>query len=107
VLDPAKGVEEGDSEARRVTELPEVLRPPPGARPVIRGPVDRPVWIQLFGVFALFGFSSLVATMVVYYTGGNTWPVLFAVPAVLGGVAAGSGFRAYRAPYEPRDARKP
>jgi hypothetical protein len=57
-------------------------------------------------VFALFGFSMLVTTMVVYFTSDNTWALLYALPAALLGVAAWLGYRAYRAPYEPSGARK-
>jgi hypothetical protein len=107
-LDPDRAVEEGegDVEARRIDEPPADLIPPAQAGPV-SGPVDRSQWAKTFAVFALFGFSVLVATAVVTFTGDNTWALLFLVPAALAAVAAVLGYRAYRNPYEPRGARKP
>jgi hypothetical protein len=104
-LDPDKGVEEDDAEARRVTELPDELIPP-SQGPAVRGPVDRPRWLEAFTVFCLFGFSTLVATIVVYFTDDNRLAALYAVPAVLAAVTAWLGYRASREPYEPRGARK-
>jgi hypothetical protein len=106
-LDPARAVEqgEGDADARRVT-LPEAGSVP-DAVAGNRGPVDRTTWAKAFAVFALMGFSVLVAAVVVYFTGDNTWALLFLLPALLAVAAATLGYRAYRQPYEPRGARKP
>jgi hypothetical protein len=106
-LDPELAVEEGDgkAEARRVA-LAEG-GPVPEAVAENRGPVDRTTWAKAFAVFGLMGFSVLVAAVVVYFTGDNTWALLFLLPALLAVVAAILGYRAYRRPYEPRGARKP
>jgi hypothetical protein len=106
-LDPDRAVEEGEGEpeARRLSEPPADLVPDPTEAG--RGPVDRTTWAKAFAVFALMGFSVLAATAVVYFTGDNTWALLFLVPAALAALAAVLGFRAFRSPYEPRGARKP
>jgi hypothetical protein len=106
-LDPARAVEqgEGDAEARRLSSPPDDLIP--NALAESGGPVDRPTWAKLVAVLALFGFSILVATVVVTFTRDNTWALLFLVSAALAAAAAVLGFRAYRAPYESQGARKP
>jgi hypothetical protein len=106
-LDPGQAVEEGEGEieARRISEPPPDLVPPPEAAPA--GPVDRTLWAKAFAAFAAMSFGVLVATMVVFVTGDNTWAVLYLIPAALGALAALLGYRAYRSPYEPRGARKP
>lgn len=106
-LDPKLAVEEGDGkvEARRVALADE--GPVPEAVTENRGPVDRTTWAKAFAVFALMGFSVLVAAVVVYFTGDNTWAFLLLLPALLAAVAAILGYRVYRRPYESRGARKP
>jgi hypothetical protein len=72
----------------------------------VRGPVDRSEWAKVVALFVLMGFSVLLATIVVYYTGDNTWALLFLVSAALAGVTVARGYRLYRNPYEPRSAQK-
>ncbi|NUT55278.1 MAG: hypothetical protein HOQ03_04760 [Thermoleophilia bacterium] len=107
-LDPANAIEEGDGqpEARRISVAPEGEIPEAQTIPV-RGPVDRTAWSKAFAGFALMAFTALLATLVVFFTGDNTWALLYLVPALLAAVTAVIGYRTYREPYEPRPARKP
>jgi hypothetical protein len=107
-LDPDRAVEEGegDVEARRVSEPPRDLIPPPQGAPQA-GPVENVRWLEALGAFLAMAFASLAATMVVYFTGDSTWALLFLVPAALAVAAGVLAYRAYRSPYEPRGARKP
>lgn len=106
-LDPDRAVEEGEGEpeARRIGEPPEDLIPL-AQEGQVRGPVDRSEWAKVVALFVLMGFSVLLATIVVYYTGDNTWALLFLVSAALAGVTVARGYRLYRNPYEPRSAQK-
>jgi len=106
-LDPDRAIEEGEGEpeARRLSEAPN--EEIPGAQTgSIRGPVDRTDWWKAFAAFAATVFTALLATLVVYFSGDNTWALLYLVPAGLALVAAAVGYRAYRDPYEPQPARK-
>lgn len=100
-LDPAKGVEGEDAEARRVTDLPTDLTRSVATGDVT-GPVDRPTYalaiaLGLLGVFAVFALA-VAATAVEF-----TWHfVLFLVPALLLAAAAVSAYRVFRNPYERR-----
>jgi hypothetical protein len=99
-LDPAKGVEDGDAEAVRVTELPPELRPStdPGRA---AGPVDRSTYVLAMGLGAL-GLLALLGVVVALTSEEEPgWvPVLFAVPAVLFVVSGALAYRTYRVPYE-------
>ncbi len=99
-LDPDKGVEDGEAEARRVTELPQELRPstPPGAT----GPVDRPTYVVALA-FGALGLFALLAVVIAALAVEFTWHfALFALPAALFAVAGVFAYRAYRTPYERR-----
>lgn len=63
-LDPAKGVEDGDADAQRVTELPPGLRQPslPGSE---AGPVDRPTYVAAISFFAIGLLAALGLALVV------------------------------------------
>jgi hypothetical protein len=99
-LDPAKGVEDGDADAIRVTELPAELRRPsePGET---SGPVDRPTYVAAIALGAL-GLLALLAVVIILTAEDDPgWvPVLFAVPAVLFVAAGVAAYRVFRAPYE-------
>jgi hypothetical protein len=99
-LDPAKGVENGEADALRVTELPPELRQPsdPGET---SGPVDRPTYAAALALAAL-GLLALVAVVLAVSAEDEPgWvPILFVVPALLLLGAGAAGYRVYRAPYE-------
>jgi hypothetical protein len=99
-LDPAKGVEDGDADAVRVTELPPELRRPsePGET---TGPVDRPTYVAAIALAAL-GLLALVAVVItVSAEDAPGWvPVLLVVPALLLLAAGVAAYRVFRAPYE-------
>jgi hypothetical protein len=106
-LDPDRAVEEGegDVEARRISEAPDDLIPPPQAEPA--GPVENTRWLVAVASFLAMAFSALVAGIVVSFTADNVWALLFLVPAALAIVTVVLAYRQYRDPYEPRGARKP
>jgi hypothetical protein len=96
-VDPAGEVEDGDAEARRVTDLPNGLTVP--AAPA-RGPTDRPTYAGAIVLFAL-GLIGLLALALAASTADFTWEfALFAIPAVLIAAAALVAYRAWREPYE-------
>jgi hypothetical protein len=106
-LDPERAIEEGEGEpeARRLSETPN--EEVPGAQTgSIRGPFDRTGWWRAFVLFAATAFSALLATLVVYFSGDNSWALLYLVPAALALGAGAVGYRTYRDPYEPQPARK-
>ena len=100
-LDPDKGVETGEADAVRVTQLPAELAPS-SAPGDTTGPVDRPGYLGamalgLIGVFSLL-VLALLATRVDF-----TWHfALFAIPLALLALALLSGYRTLRSPYERR-----
>ena len=100
-LDPENGVEDGDAEARRVTELPADLTRPQATGDAT-GPTDRSTYavsiaLGLLGVFAVL-VLAIAATAVEF-----TWHfALFVVPILLLAAAAVSGYRVFRNPYERR-----
>jgi hypothetical protein len=99
-LDPAKGVEDGDADALRVTDLPPELRRPsePGET---TGPVDRPTYAAAIALGALGLFALLTVVIVLSAEDEPGWvPVLFVVPAVLFLAAGAAAYRVFRAPYE-------
>jgi hypothetical protein len=100
-LDPDRGVENGEAEATRVTEIPAGDRPvaqPPGAR----GPVDRPTWAVALALAALGLFAFIVWVLVVG-AGGGAWGFVALAVSVVSLLAAGvAGYRAFREPYERR-----
>ena len=100
-LDPGKGVEDGEADAVRVTELPAELRQPsvPGEEP---GPVDRPTYAVSIALGALGLLALLAVVMATAGIDGDWKFVLFVIPAVLLGAAAAAAYRAFRAPYERR-----
>jgi hypothetical protein len=104
-LDPERGVEEGPAEARRVSEPPEDLIPPPEEQPA--GPVDRALPIVALTLLGLGAFLLLVVVLVVSLS-EEVWPLVFAVvPAALLVASAVLGYRSYRDPYRARPAQKP
>jgi hypothetical protein len=106
-LDPERAIEEGEGEpeARRLSQVPDEEVPGAQTGPV-RGPVDRTDWWKAFAAFAATAFTALLATLVVYFSGDNTWALLYLVPAALALVAGALAYRTYRNPYEPQPARK-
>ncbi len=99
-LDPDKGVEDGDADAVRVTELPPELRRPsePGEQ---TGPVDRPTYAAAIALAALGLLALLAVIIVLTPEDAPGWiPVLFVVPALLFVAAGVAGYRVFRAPYE-------
>jgi hypothetical protein len=104
-LDPERGVEEGPAEARRLSEPPDDLTPPPEQQPA--GPVDRSLPIAAVTLLGLGAFLLLVVVLVVSLS-EEVWPLVFAVvPAGLIVASAVLGYRSYRDPYRPRPAQKP
>ena len=101
-LDPEKGIEDGDADAVRITELPAELRPAsdPGRA---TGPVDRPTYAAAIALGAL-GLVSLLAIVIALTAEDHPgWvPALFAVPAILFAAAGAAAYRVFRAPYERR-----
>ncbi len=99
-LDPEKGVEDGDADAVRVTELPAELRPSsdPGSP---TGPVDRTTYAVTIALGAL-GLVSLLAVVIALTAEDDPrWvPALFAIPAILFAAAGAAAYRVFRAPYE-------
>ncbi|MBW3592308.1 MAG: hypothetical protein KY396_01290 [Actinobacteria bacterium] len=100
-LDPDKGVETEDAEARRVTRLPADL-----TRPVATGdasgPVDRPTY-ALSLALGLVGVFSVLVLVIAATALDFTWHfALFLVPALLLVAAAVAGYRSFREPYERR-----
>jgi hypothetical protein len=101
-LPAENGVEEGPAEARRVTELPPELTPPP-ADPAGPGPVDRPAWVVAVALGLLGVFSALILAIAAS-TADFGWEfALFAVPAVL---FAAAGVFFYRWLRDPQDRRR-
>ena len=100
-LDPDKGVESGDAEARRVTDLPPGT--PRTVSPDEPGPVDRPSYLVALG-FGLLGMLALLGLFVAASRTTFTWEfVLFAIPLVLFVLAGVSAYRLFRRPYERAD----
>lgn len=96
-LDPDKGVEGGEAEAVRVTELSPELAP---AGSPEAGPVDRPSYLVSLAL-AVLGLLSLLALFVAGLSVEFTWEfVLFAIPAVLFAAAGIFAYRLFRRPYE-------
>ena len=103
-LDPARGVEEGRAEARRLTEAPPEELPRPEVRS--RGPVDRSLSVVAVVLGGLAAFSFLVIAVAITAT-DSAWPMLlFVVTAALAVAAGITGYRAYRSPYRKRGAQK-
>ena len=103
-LDPGRAVEEGEAEARRVSEPPEEL---PRPQVAAAGPVDRPLPIVALGLAGLAAFLALVVVILIS-AADSAWPAIFFVgPAALFVTAAVLGYRSYRNPYAPRGAAKP
>ena len=99
-LDPDKGVEDGEAEARRVTELPQELRP--SSTPDAPGPVDRPTYVVALALGA-GGLFALLVLVIVALAVDFTWHfALFVVPAALLALAAVFAYRSFRSPYERR-----
>ena len=99
-LDPDKGVEDGEAEARRVTELPQELRP--SSAPDAPGPVDRPTYVVALALGA-GGLFALLVLVIFALAVDFTWHfALFVVPAALLALAAVFAYRSFRTPYERR-----
>jgi hypothetical protein len=100
-LDPANEIENGEAEAKRVTELPPKLRQPslPGSE---AGPVDRPTYVAAIAFFAIGLLGALALALVV--TGAQeAWlAALSGIPALFFIAAGVSAYPAWRAPYQPR-----
>ena len=101
-LDPDKGVEDGEADAVRVTELPAEAAPSSSTSPDSPGPVDRPTYALAIGLGAL-GLFALLVLFIAALTVEFTWHfALFAIPALLLALAGAAGYRAFRSPYERR-----
>ncbi|MDQ3867320.1 MAG: hypothetical protein M3304_10960 [Actinomycetota bacterium] len=101
-LDPEKGVEDGDADALRLTELPAELRPSsdPGRA---TGPVDRPTYAVAMALGAVGLVSFLAVVIALTAEDAPSWvPTLFLVPAILLVAAGAAAYRVFRAPYERR-----
>ena len=99
-LDPDKGVEDGEADARRVTELPQELRP--SSAPDAPGPVDRPTYVVALALGA-GGLFALLVLVIFALAVDFTWHfALFVVPAALLALAAVFAYRSFRSPYERR-----
>jgi hypothetical protein len=100
-LDPAKGVEDGDADAERVTKLPPGLRQPslPGSE---AGPVDRPTYVAAISFFAIGLLAALVLALVVTAAQEAWLAALAVIPAIFFIAAAVSAYRAWRSPYQRR-----
>ena len=99
-LDPDKGVEDGEAEARRVTELPQELRP--SSAPDAPGPVDRPTYVVALALGA-GGLFALLVLVIFALAVDFTWHfALFVIPAALLALAAVFAYRSFRSPYERR-----
>ena len=99
-LDPDKGVEDDEAEARRVTELPQELRP--SSAPDAPGPVDRPTYVVALALGA-GGLFALLVLVIFALAVDFTWHfALFVVPAALLALAAVFAYRSFRNPYERR-----
>ena len=100
-LDPDKGVETGDAEAERVTELPADLSQPVGTGEST-GAADRPTYaasvaLGLLGVFS-FLVLAIAATAIAF-----TWQfALFVIPGALLAASLVLAYRVFRNPYERR-----
>ncbi len=101
-LDPDKGVELGDADAARVTELPAELVPPPGVGGEVRGPVDRPTYMGAVALAAAALLSFLALAIAALRVDFGWEFVLFLVPLALLAAAGVAGYRAFRTPYERR-----
>ncbi|HSK15323.1 MAG TPA: hypothetical protein VK915_04055 [Gaiellaceae bacterium] len=98
-LDPDRATENGDGEARRLTELPpELRRPqPPGGE---AGPTDRLRLVLGISAAAL-GFVALLGAIALVDTMEEGWRyALLAVPAVFFAAAFVLSVSAWRHPYE-------
>ncbi len=100
-LDPDKGVEDGEADAVRVTELPTELRQPsvPGEE---TGPVDRPTYVAAIALGALGLIAALAVVLAIAEIDGDWKFVLVVIPAVLLAAAGLAGYRVFRTPYEGR-----
>ncbi len=99
-LDPDKGVEDGEAEAIRVTELPPELQP--SSAPGAPGPVDRPTYVAALA-FGAVGLFALLVLVIFALAVDFSWHfALFALPAVLFALAGVYAYRAFRTPYERR-----
>jgi hypothetical protein len=103
-LDPGKGVEEADAEARRVVQVPGGA--PPAAAPS-SGPVDR----LAYGLALALGTAGLLVLLGLVAVAGRTdvafgWEfALFLVPAALFAASLVTIYRVWRRPYESRRRR--
>lgn len=98
-LDPDRATENGEGEAKRLTELPPELRPPqrPGGE---AGPTDRLRLILGVSAAAL-GFVALLGAIALIDAIDEGWRyALLAVPAVFFAVAFVLSVSAWRHPYD-------
>jgi hypothetical protein len=96
-LDPANGIEDGDAEAMRVTQLPREFTPSSGPE---QGPTDRPTYIGAIALFAL-GLIALLGLALAATSSDFTWEfALFVVPALFLVAAGVLAYRTFREPYE-------
>lgn len=100
-LDPAKGVEDGEAEAQRVTDLPPGLRQPslPGSE---AGPVDRPTYVAAISFFAIGLLAALGLALVITAVQEAWLAALGVIPALFFIAAGVSAYRALRSPYQRR-----
>ena len=102
VLDPDKGVEGEEAEARRVTELPGAVAAPPPAEPKptpTAGPTDTPTYLAAVALSAI-GLFAAFAIVVAATREDFSWEyVLFAIPVLLLAAAGAAGARFLRGPY--------
>ena len=97
-LDPDKGVERGEADAVRVTELPAELRQP--ASPAAPGPTDRPL-TGLGIALGVVGVFTLLAAVIAAAAIDSGWKfALFVVPVAFFVAAGLVSYRLFRSPYE-------
>lgn len=99
-LDPDKAVEGGDAEARRVTEPPGDLLPPP-APPTPVGPrtVDRPLFFVAAPLFRIAGIVLLAVAIAYERKRPGLGALWFAIPAALLLLALVSAWREVAIPW--------
>jgi hypothetical protein len=96
-LDPGNGIEDGEAEAVRVTQLPREFTP--SSTPE-QGPTDQPSYMGAIALFAL-GLIVLLGLVLVASSNDFNWVfALFVVPALFLAAAGVLAYRTFRDPYE-------
>lgn len=106
-LDPDKAAEGGPAEARRVTDPPPELIPPPAPpTPVVTGPVDRPVTYLSALLVRVAGVALLAVGALYGARPTTTVAIFFTIPAAILLLALVSFWRGWAVPWEPGAARR-